>query len=101
MQINIIKHLTFCINVLVLIIIDIVLWTVSIACGIGGLIGIISFFIGYSISGGMAIAPRDYWKFPEYQVFKKKLGYANAIAGGTTLVATYVLMVLSGFIAGM
>lgn len=94
-----IKFVTFCINVLILIIIDIVLWTISVTCGIGGIIGIISFFIGYSISGGMAIASRDYWKFPEYHVFKKKLAYANSIAGGTTLVATYILMGLSGFIA--
>lgn len=30
--------------------------------GIGGIIGIIGFFIAYSISGDMVIAPRDYWR---------------------------------------
>lgn len=96
-----IKRIAFCVNVLILIVVDIVLWSVSISCGISGIIGLISFFIAYSISGGMAVAPRDKWRFPEYQVFKKKLGYANAVAGGTTVVAIYVLMLLHGLIAAM
>lgn len=98
MQITIIKYFIFCANILFLIIADIVLWAVSATCGIGGIIGIIGFFIGYSISGGMTIAPRDYWRFPEYTVFKKKLAYANSIAIITSLLASYIISGISGIL---
>ena len=55
---------------------DIVMWMESPLYGIGGLIGIVAFFIAYAISGDMIIAPRDFWRLSSWQVFKKKMGYA-------------------------
>lgn len=85
---------------MVLVCLDTCLWTVSVYSGIGGLIGIVGFFVGYSISGGMTIAPRDYWRFPEFTVFKKKLAYANTIAIVTSLLATYIVAGIHGIILG-
>ena len=55
---------------------DILMWMESPLYGIGGLIGIVAFFIAYAISGDMIIAPRDFWRLSSWQVFKKKMGYA-------------------------
>ena len=100
MPVKIIKYVVFCANILLLLAADAVLWTVSIYSGIGGIIGIVGFFVGYSISGGMTIAPRDYWRFPEFTVFKKKLVYANTIAVVTSLLATYIVAGIHGIILG-
>ena len=54
---------------------DIFLFSEDVLYGIGGIIGIIGFFIAYSISGDMIIAPRDYWRLSSWQVFRKKFGY--------------------------
>ena len=86
-----IQAIVFCGNIFILLGINIYLWTLSWCCGVGGLIGIVGFFIGYSISDGMTIAPRDYWRLPKYEVFKKKLAYGNSIAGGTTVIASFVV----------
>ena len=95
-----IKVIVFCFNLLFLACLDIYLWTVSIYSGIGGIIGIVGFLVGYSISGGMTIAPRDYWRFPEFTVFKRKLAYANTIAIVASLLATYIVAGLYGIIHG-
>lgn len=100
MPVKIIKYFVFCVNILLLFVVDVALWTISICSGIGGIIGIAGFFVGYSISGGMTIAPRDYWRFPEFTVFKKKLAYANMIAIVTSLLATYIVAGLYGIIHG-
>lgn len=97
---KIIKAIVFCFNLLALTCFDICLWVVSVYSGIGGIIGIVGFFVGYSISGGMTIEPRDYWRFPEFTVFKKKLAYANMIAIVTSLLATYIVAGLYGIIHG-
>lgn len=95
-----IQLVVFCGNVLLLLGVNIYLWTVSWCCGIGGLFGIVGFFIGYSISDGMRIAPRDYWRLPKYNVFKKKIAYGNSIAGGTTVVASCIVYVIWMAITG-
>lgn len=95
-----VKVIVFYFNLLFLACLDTCLWIVSVYSGIGGIIGIVGFFIGYSISGGMTIAPRDYWRFPEFTVFKKKLAYANTIAVVTSLFATYIVAGIHGIIHG-
>ena len=70
---------------------DIVLWMEDPLYGIGGLLGIIAYFIAYSISGDMIIAPRDFWRLSSWQVFKKKMGYAFSAYLLVTLIAAGVL----------
>lgn len=53
--------------------------------------GIIGFFIAYSISGDMIIAPRDYWRLSSWEVFKKKFGYGFGAYIMTTFVVAGVL----------
>jgi len=83
---------------LVLLGINIYLWTVSWIVGLGGLVGIVGFFVGYSISDGMTIATRDYWRFPKFDIFKKKIAYGNSIAGGTTVVASVIIYFVAYFL---
>ena len=58
--------------------------------GIGGIIGIIGFFIAYSISGDMVIAPRDYWRLSSWRVFRKKFGYGMGAYVMVTFIASGV-----------
>lgn len=41
--------------------IDIVLFSEDVCYGIGGIIGIIGYFIAYAISVDMTISPSDFW----------------------------------------
>ena len=68
----IIKASVFIFNILAILCVDVWLWTLSWCSGVGGLAGLVGFLIGYSISGGMTIAPRDYWILPDYEVFRKE-----------------------------
>lgn len=95
---KIIKLLLFLCDIIGWMIADIYLWTFSWCLGVGGLLGLIGFFIGYSISGGMTIAPRDYWRLPDYEVYKKKLRYGNSIAGSATAISAFVLFVIKTII---
>lgn len=70
---------------------DIVLWMEEPLYGIGGIVGIVAYFIAYAISGDMIIAPRDFWRLSSWQVFKKKMGYAFSAYLIVTLVASGVL----------
>lgn len=70
---------------------DIVLWMEEPLYGIGGIVGIVAYFIAYAISGDMIIAPRDFWRLSSWQVFKKKMGYAFSAYLIITLVASSVL----------
>lgn len=70
---------------------DVVMWMENPLYGIGGLIGMASFFIAYAISGDMIIAPRDFWRLSSWQVFKKKMGYAFSAYLIVTLLAAGVL----------
>ena len=70
---------------------DVVLWMEDPLYGIGGLVGVIAYFIAYAISGDMIVAPRDFWRLSSWQVFKKKMGYAFSAYLIVTLVAAGVL----------
>ena len=70
---------------------DIVLWMEEPLYGIGGIVGIVAYFIAYAISGDMIIAPRDFWRLSSWQVFKKKMGYAFSAYLLVTLIAAGVL----------
>ena len=70
---------------------DVVLWIESPLYGIGGIVGVIAYFIAYAISGDMIIAPRDFWKLSSWQIFKKKVGYAFSTYLIVTLIAAGIL----------
>ncbi len=70
---------------------DVVLWLESPLYGIGGIVGFVAYFIAYSISGDMIIAPRDFWRLSSWQVYKKKMGYAFSAYLITTLVVSGIL----------
>lgn len=70
---------------------DVVLWMEEPLYGIGGIVGIVAYFIAYAISGDMIIAPRDFWRLSSWQVFKKKMGYAFSAYLIVTLVAAGAL----------
>lgn len=95
-----IQFILLVLNTILLIILDLVLWNTSWMFGLGGIIGIVGFFIGYAISVDMSIAPRDFWRFPKYEIFKKKIAYGNSIAVATCFIATAIIYgvwsVLSG-----
>lgn len=75
---------------------DAVLWMENSLYGIGGIIGIIAFFIAYAISGDMIIAPRDFWRLSSWQVFKKKMGWAFGTFLIVALAASGALSVMFG-----
>ena len=93
----IIKASVFILNILAILCVDIWLWTLSWCSGVGGLVG---FLIGYSVSGGMTIAPRDFWRLPQYAIFRKKLLYGNSIGGSVTAIVAIVLFILKVAIEG-
>lgn len=88
---RILVFLSFCLSVVFMIGLDIVLWIEKPLYGIGGIVGIIAYFIAYAISGDMIIAPRDFWRLSSWQVFKKKMGYAFTAYLIVTLVVAGVL----------
>lgn len=90
--IKLVKIFLIVINVFVLFLVCIYLWTVSWCWGCGCILGIVGFFIGYRISPKIVIARRDYWRLPEYTIFKRRLAYGNSIAGTITVVTSFVIM---------
>ena len=87
---RILVFLSFCVSVAFMGGLEIVLWLEEPLYGIGGIVGIVAYFIAYSISGDMIIAPRDFWRLSSWQVFKKKMGYAFSAYLIVTLVAAGV-----------
>ena len=96
----IIKATVFIFNVIAILCVDVWLWTLSWCSGVGGLVGLVEFHVGYAISAGMKLAPRDYWRLPDYEVFRRKLSYGNSICGSATVVATIVLYIIKTIITG-
>ena len=88
---RILVFLSFCLSIAFMLGLDVVLWMENLLYGIGGIVGIIAYFIAYAISGDMIIAPRDFWRLSSWQVFKKKMGYAFSAYLIVTLVAAGVL----------
>lgn len=70
---------------------EVFLFSEDVLYGIGGVIGIVGFFIAYSISGDMIVAPRDYWRLSSWQVFRKKFGYGISTYVMVTFIASGVL----------
>ena len=84
----------FLINLVLLIAADVLLWSFSAAMGLYGLCGIIAFILAISVSEGMSIAPLDNFVDTEFEIFIKKLGFANTaalIVWGGIVIATYSL----------
>ena len=96
----IIKAAVFIFNIIAILCVDIWLWTLSWYSGVAGLAGLAAFLIGYSISAGMIIAPRDYWRLPDYEVFRKKLRYGNSICGTTVVITTFILYIIKTILTG-
>lgn len=88
---KVLVFISFCLSIAFMIGLDIVLWISDPMFGIGGVVGIIAYFIAYAISGDMIIAPRDFWRLSNWQVFKKKMGYAFTAYIIITLVTSGVL----------
>lgn len=97
---KLIKGFIFTANILGWIIADIYLWTLSWCSGIGGLAGLAAFFFGYSISQGMTIAPRDFWRLPQYDIFRKKLLYGNSVGGTVAAIVAIGSFILTVVIEG-
>lgn len=88
---RILTFLTFVITITFMVGMDIFLFSEDELYGFGGIIGILSFFIAYSISGDMIVAPRDYWRLSSWQVFRKKFGYGMGAYVMVTFIASGVL----------
>ena len=83
--------LSFVMAITIMVGMDIFLFTEDVLYGLGGIIGTISFFIAYSISGDMIVAPRDYWRLSSWQVFRKKFGYGMGAYVMVTFIAAGLL----------
>ena len=88
---RVITFLTFVIAIAAMVGMDIFLFSEDELYGLGGIIGILGFFIAYSISGDMVIAPRDYWRLSSWEVFRKKFGYGMGAYVLVTFIASAVL----------
>ena len=88
---RVIVFLSFSLAIAVMLCLDVVLWIENPLYGIGGIVGFVAYFIAYSISGDMIIAPRDFWRLSSWQVFKKKMGYAFSAYLIVTLIVSGVL----------
>ena len=88
---RVLTFLTFVIAMAALIGMDIFLFSEDELYGLGGIIGIIGFFIAYSISGDMIISPREYWALSSWEVFRKKFGYGMGAYVLVTFIASAVL----------
>ena len=62
------------------------LFTKGVYNGLGGIIGMIVFYFAWGLSNDFAIAPRDWWAMPNFEVFKTKLGWAIGIAGAAAFI---------------
>lgn len=93
---RVLTFLAFVIAMIFMVAMDIFLFSEDVLYGIGGIIGIIGFFIAYSISGDMIIAPRDYWRLSSWQVFRKKFGYGMCTYILVTFVSAAIMQVMLG-----
>ena len=93
---RVLTFLTFVIAMAAMVGMDIFLFSEDELYGLGGIIGILSFFIAYSISGDMIVAPRDYWRLSSWEVFKKKFGYGMGAYIMVTFIASAVLVAIFG-----
>lgn len=78
------------INISILILLDIWMWSLNITYGVCGILGIIAFFIGYSLSTEIAIAPKDFWLNSSLTIFMKKISIANISAFMTWAIVWWI-----------
>lgn len=83
---RVLTFLSLLVAITFMVALDVVLFMENTMYGIGGIIGMIGYFIAYAISVDMVIAPRDFWFQSSWQIFRKKMGYAF----GTYLILTLV-----------
>ena len=93
---RVLTFLTFVIAITCMVGMDIFLFSEDVLYGVGGIIGILGFFIAYSISGDMIVAPRDYWRLSSWQVFRKKFGYGMSTYILVTFISAAILQVIFG-----
>ncbi len=62
--------------------------------GTGGLIGLIGFFIAYSVREGFAVSVADYIFQPEWDVFKQKIKWANGVGFTTGFIGAALIMAI-------
>ena len=93
---RILTFLTFVIAITIMAGMEVFLFSEDVLYGIGGVIGIVGFFIAYSISGDMIVAPMDYWRLSSWQVFRKKFGYGMSTYILVTFVSAAILQVMLG-----
>ena len=91
---RVLTFLTFVLAMIFMVGLDIVLFMEDPLYGIGGIIGIIGFFIAYSISGDMIVAPKDYWRLSNWEVFKKKFGYGFSAYILVTVISAAIMAVI-------
>ncbi|MBA7581012.1 hypothetical protein ES708_22911 [subsurface metagenome] len=81
-------------------ILNIALWILGIIIGYaneGGVVGFpviicyIAFLVAWHLSGGIAIAPVDYFFQPEWDVFKTKLKWSNSTGGIIGLISFFII----------
>ncbi len=85
MNMRFITGLAFIGNIALWIFIIAIMFVEEPLLGVGGIIGLIGFFIAYSVSTGFAVSTADYFFQPEWGVFKQKIKWANGVgifAGG-------------------
>lgn len=95
-KMRVLTFLTFILALIFMVGLDIILFMENALYGIGGIIGIVGFFIAYSISGDMIIAPKDYWRLSNWEVFKKKFGYGFS----AFILVTFISAALMGAMLG-
>ena len=89
---RILTGLVFIINLLLWIIGGVIAFFAdSLLIGLPVLIGFIGFLIAWHLSGGIVIAPADYFFQPEWSVFKIKLKWSNSTGGIVLLVAFLII----------
>ena len=88
---RVLVFLSFILAIAFMLGLDVVFWIENPLYGIGGIVGFVAYFIAYSISGDMIIAPRDFWRLSSWQVFRKKFGYGMGAYVMITFIASGVL----------
>ena len=88
---RILSFLLLSFQILLMIGMDVVLFGYDLIYGVGGIVGILAYFIAYSISVDMVVSPSDFWFQSSWQIFKKKTGYALSAYLIVTVVAAAVL----------
>lgn len=88
---RVLTFLSFLVAITFMIGLYIVLFMEELVYGIGGIVGMIGYFIAYSISVNIIVAPRDFWFQSSWKIFRKKMGYAFSTCLIVTLVAAGVL----------